>query len=138
MTTLTLDLPAADEAALRELANAPAQARAAALQEAIEVLRRGAATNGATGNGHHTKREDAATAPETARPETARPLTAREILAAPPDVREAAMKASAEVAARFYATPEGEAELADWRALQGEDFYGFEDEDAAQEERKAA
>jgi excisionase family DNA binding protein len=33
------------------------------------------------------------------------------------------MQKSAEVAARYYATPEGEAELADWRALDGEPFH---------------
>lgn len=33
---------------------------------------------------------------------------------------------SIEAGASFYQTPAGHAELADWRALQGEDFMGFE------------
>ena len=37
--------------------------------------------------------------------------------------RKAALKKSATVAAAFYVTPEGMAELADWRAIQSEPFH---------------
>jgi hypothetical protein len=66
--TLTLDLPAADEAALREIAAAPPDARAAALQAAARVLRTHRAANGANGHttggneangsGHHAPEHD--------------------------------------------------------------------------------
>lgn len=46
-----------------------------------------------------------------------------EISRAPLAVREILDAKSAEVAQAFYATPEGEAELADWRALDGEPFH---------------
>lgn len=42
---------------------------------------------------------------------------------APVEVREEIMRRSGEVAAKYYATPEGQAELADWRALDGEPFH---------------
>ena len=42
--------------------------------------------------------------------------------------RKNALKAGAETAAAYYATPEGQAELADWRALNGEDFNDPQDE----------
>ena len=42
---------------------------------------------------------------------------------ASPAVRSLVMQRSAEVTERYYATPEGEAELADWRALDGEPFH---------------
>lgn len=51
MTTLTLDLSEAEATALRAIAEAPADVRKAALQEATRVLRRSAATNGANGHG---------------------------------------------------------------------------------------
>lgn len=54
----------------------------------------------------------------------------RALLTAPAEVRDATMRAAAIAAAAWYATPEGSAELADWRALDGEDFHGFEAEDA--------
>jgi hypothetical protein len=37
--------------------------------------------------------------------------------------RDAALDASAQAAAAYHATPEGEGELADWRAIQGEPFH---------------
>lgn len=46
-----------------------------------------------------------------------------EIAKAPAKVREILDERSAQVAEAFYATPEGEAELADWRALDGEPFH---------------
>jgi excisionase family DNA binding protein len=46
----------------------------------------------------------------------------QKLFAAPESVQAIIMQRSAEVAARFYATPEGQSELADWRALDGEDF----------------
>lgn len=45
-----------------------------------------------------------------------------EIAAAPAKVRAIIDDKSEAAAAAFYATPEGEAELADWRALDGEPF----------------
>jgi len=45
---------------------------------------------------------------------------------APEAVRAIVMQRSGEVAARYYATPEGQQELADWRAIQGEPFYDDE------------
>lgn len=42
---------------------------------------------------------------------------------APEAVRSIVMQRSGEAAERYYATPEGQAELADWRALDGEPFY---------------
>ncbi len=47
----------------------------------------------------------------------------RALFKAPKAEREAAFEASAKAAALYYATPEGEAELADWRALDGEPFH---------------
>jgi hypothetical protein len=129
MTTLTLDLPAADEAAFRELAEAPPDVRAVALQEAIEILRRGAQRSGASANG--TNGHKTISPPE--RPETTKPLTALEVLAAPPDVREAALRASEQASVEFYASPAGQAEweeLADWHALDGEPFHFPEEEES--------
>ena len=119
--TLTIDLPAAEEAALRERAE-----RAGVALDAwvLEVLRREVLPVDAMNNTH---------AGGVVRH---RPRTAVEILAAPPEVREAALEESARVAAEYYASPAGEAELTDWRALDGEDFHGFED--ALEEERHAA
>ncbi len=45
------------------------------------------------------------------------------LMAAPVAQREAAIQASAQVAAAYYATLEGREELADWRAIQGEPFH---------------
>ncbi len=45
-----------------------------------------------------------------------------EIAQAPAKVRAIIDEKSGAAAAAFYATPEGEAELADWRALDGEPF----------------
>jgi hypothetical protein len=45
------------------------------------------------------------------------------LINAPDAEREAALKQGAAVAARYFATPEGESELADWRALQSEPFH---------------
>jgi excisionase family DNA binding protein len=42
---------------------------------------------------------------------------------APEAVRSIVMQRSGEAAERYYATPEGQAELADWRALDGEPFH---------------
>ncbi len=42
---------------------------------------------------------------------------------APAAVRSIVTQRSGEAAARYYATSEGEAELADWRALDGEPFH---------------
>jgi excisionase family DNA binding protein len=42
---------------------------------------------------------------------------------APAEVRAIVAQRSAAAAAAYYATPEGEAELADWRALDGEPFH---------------
>lgn len=55
--------------------------------------------------------------------------------AAPPQwarVQQESIKAGA----AFYQTPAGRAELADWRALQGEDFAGFEAVDTEAEKRR--
>ena len=46
----------------------------------------------------------------------------RQLLTASPDVRTATLKASSQAAAEYYASPNGRDELADWRALDGEDF----------------
>lgn len=46
-----------------------------------------------------------------------------EIAHAPANVRALVDARSAEAAAAFYASPEGAAELADWRALDGEPFH---------------
>ncbi len=63
----------------------------------------------------------------------------------PEAVRSIVMQRSGEVAARYYATPEGEAELADWRALDGEpfrddlgDYYTEEEEAQFRAKREAA
>ncbi len=45
-----------------------------------------------------------------------------EIAQAPANVRAIIDEKSGAAAAAFYATPEGQAELADWRALDGEPF----------------
>ena len=45
------------------------------------------------------------------------------LMAAPESERQAIIEVSAPVAAAYYATPEGMAELADWRAIQGEPFH---------------
>lgn len=52
----------------------------------------------------------------------ARRAEIRAAAAAPATERAGAMRASADTAAAYYATPEGQGELADWRALEGEDF----------------
>jgi hypothetical protein len=62
----------------------------------------------------------------------------RTLLTAPVEVREATMRAAAEAAAAWYDSAEGRAELADWRALDGEDFDGFEDEDIDVRAERAA
>lgn len=45
-----------------------------------------------------------------------------EIAKAPAPVRETIAARSEQAALTYYATPRGEAELADWRALEGEAF----------------
>lgn len=45
------------------------------------------------------------------------------LITAPENERQAALHASAPVAAAYYATLEGRVELADWRAIQGESFH---------------
>lgn len=45
---------------------------------------------------------------------------------APDAVQSIVMQRSGEAAARYYATPEGQDELADWRALDGEPFHDDE------------
>ncbi len=45
------------------------------------------------------------------------------LLHAPAAVRLIVTQRSSEVAERYYATPEGREELADWRALDGEPFH---------------
>jgi hypothetical protein len=66
----------------------------------------------------------------------------RALASASPEARAAALRASADAATAFYGTDEGRAELADWRALDGEDFHGFEDEAgqtaSVEAERRAA
>ena len=60
------------------------------------------------------------------------------LIIAPEAVREIVTARSGAAAARYYATPQGQEEweeLADWRALDGEPFYGFEEED--EEEQSA-
>ena len=47
----------------------------------------------------------------------------RTLFQAPGAVQAIVMQRSGDAAARYYATPEGEAELADWRALDGEPFH---------------
>lgn len=47
----------------------------------------------------------------------------RDLAQSPAEVRAIVMERSAQAAAAYYATPEGEAELADWRALDGEPFH---------------
>lgn len=54
-----------------------------------------------------------------------------EIAKASAKVREILDERSAQVAEAFYATPEGEAELADWRALDGEPFHESGDGESA-------
>ncbi len=48
------------------------------------------------------------------------------LFAAPDDVKAQIMARSEKAAAAYYATPEGEGELADWRALEGEPFHDDE------------
>jgi excisionase family DNA binding protein len=67
-----------------------------------------------------------------------------EIAQAPAQVRAIINAKSGAAAAAFYATPEGAAELADWRALDGEpfqddagDYYSEAEEAAFQAERGA-
>lgn len=61
----------------------------------------------------------------------------RKLATASPEVRQIVMNRSAKAASAFYATPEGEVELADWRALDGQPFdddagaYYNEEEEAA-------
>ena len=69
----------------------------------------------------------------------------RTLFNAPDAVQAIVMQRSGEVAARYYATPEGEAELADWRALDGEpfhddlgDYYTEEEEEQFRAKREAA
>jgi hypothetical protein len=50
----------------------------------------------------------------------------------PEAVRTIIMQRSAEAAVRYYDSPEGQAELADWRALDGEPFHEYDDEDGNQ------
>lgn len=66
------------------------------------------------------------------------------LFAAPDDVQAEVMKRSARAASAYYATPEGQSELADWRALDGEpfqddegDYYSDEEEAQFQAERNA-
>lgn len=47
----------------------------------------------------------------------------RALFAAPEEVQAIVMQRSQEAASAFYATPEGDGELADWRALDGEPFH---------------
>lgn len=47
----------------------------------------------------------------------------RALALAPEEVRAEILRRSGEAAAKYYATPEGEAELDDWRALDGEPFH---------------
>ena len=47
----------------------------------------------------------------------------RALFAAPEIVQTIVKERSGEVASAYYSTPEGEAELADWRALDGEPFH---------------
>lgn len=83
---------------------------------------------------------------EMASGDPARGGAARVALAgAPVEVREEILRRSGEVAAKYYATPEGQAELADWRALDGEpfqddagDYYSAEEEAQFRAEREAA
>jgi excisionase family DNA binding protein len=50
----------------------------------------------------------------------------RALFAAPQAVQAVIAQRSGEAAEEYYATPEGEAELADWRALDGEPFHDDE------------
>jgi hypothetical protein len=122
--TRTLELPPELESGL--------EAKAARLGVPVEYYIIGVLRHDIESNGTTAQAARQATAPAH--------LSALEVLQAPPDVREAALKANAQASAEYYASPKGQAEwddLADWRALDGEDFHGFEDEDE-QEERKAA
>ena len=47
----------------------------------------------------------------------------RALFDAPASVRAIITQRSAQAAAAYYATPQGEAELSDWRALDGEPFH---------------
>jgi hypothetical protein len=64
------------------------------------------------------------------------------LASAPAEVRAIVAQRSADAAAVYYATPEGKAELADWRALDGEpfeddagDYYSAEEEAQFRAER---
>ena len=64
----------------------------------------------------------------------------RALMAGPADERRQVLAAAAVEAAVFYGSPEGRAEweaeqeeMADWHALDGLPFEGFEDEDASEE-----
>lgn len=66
----------------------------------------------------------------------------RTLFAAPDEVRAIIAQRSAQAVAAHYATPDGESELADWRALDGEpfeddagDYYGAEEEAEFQAQR---
>jgi excisionase family DNA binding protein len=58
----------------------------------------------------------------------------RALFQAPDNVQAVVMQRSGEAAARYYATPEGDAELADWRALDGEPFHDDEGDYYTEEE----
>ena len=58
----------------------------------------------------------------------------RELFDSPAEVQQIVMARSADVAARYYATPEGQAEVADWNVLDAEpvhdeagDYYGADE-----------
>ncbi len=67
----------------------------------------------------------------------------RALFDAPADVRAIITRRSARAAAAYYATPQGEAELSDWRALDGESFdddgdaYFTDEEEASFRAQKA-
>jgi excisionase family DNA binding protein len=69
----------------------------------------------------------------------------RALFVAPEEVQAIVMRRSQEAASAFYATPEGQSELEDWRALDGEpfqddagDYYTPEEEAQFRAEREAA
>ena len=68
----------------------------------------------------------------------------RALFDAPASVRAIITQRSAQAAAAYYATPQGEAELSDWRALDGEPFhddgdaYFSNEEEASFRAQKAA
>jgi excisionase family DNA binding protein len=59
-----------------------------------------------------------------------RDVALRALFQAPEAVQAIVMQRSAEAAARYYATPKGDTELADWRALDGEPFHDDEGDGA--------